>query len=73
MHQDQVWDDKVSGTDLVIHEVGHTLGLAHPFTAAIGQHNELSHNPFWNNYASPMTYSSVQHGCGLIFSIIHPD
>ena len=73
MHQDQVWDDKVSGTDLVIHEVGHTLGLAHPFTAAIGQHNELSYNPFWNNYASPMTYSSVQHGCGLIFSIIHPD
>tara|TARA_B100001123_G_scaffold80536_1_gene91576 strand:+ start:133 stop:2568 length:2436 start_codon:yes stop_codon:yes gene_type:complete len=73
IHEDQVWKNKLSGTDLVIHEVGHTLGLAHPFQTAIGEHYEFTENDFWNNYASPMTYGSVHHGCGILFDILHPD
>ena len=73
MHEDEVWKNKMSGTDLVIHEVGHTLGLAHPFQTAIGEHYEFTVNTFWNNYASPMTYGSVPNGCGLLFYYIHTD
>ena len=73
MHEDEVWENKMSGTDLVIHEVGHTLGLVHPFQTAIGEHYEYTENNFWNNYASPMTYGSVPNGCGFLFEILHPD
>jgi hypothetical protein len=73
MHEDQVWKNKMSGTDLVIHEVGHTLGLAHPFQTAMGEHYEFTENNFWNNYASPMTYGSVQNGCGWLFHQLHSD
>ncbi len=31
LESDNVWNDKLGGTDLVLHEVGHTLGLAHTF------------------------------------------
>ncbi|MDA1347196.1 MAG: hypothetical protein O3C48_08285, partial [Crenarchaeota archaeon] len=73
MHEDEVWDYKMSGTNLIIHEAGHTLGLAHTFQAAIGDYYEREYNPFWNNYASPMTYGSVPNGCGFLFEILHPD
>ena len=73
MHEDEVWKNKMSGTDLVIHEVGHTLGLAHPFQTAMGEHYEFTQNTFWDNYASPMTYGSVPNGCGFLFYLLHPD
>ena len=68
-----VWDNKIDSTDLVIHEVGHTLGLAHSFQTAIGEYYDFVQNDYWNNYASPMTYGGIPNGCGWLFHYLHPD
>ena len=59
-----VWADKVGVTDLIIHEVGHTLGLMHPFTGYDANYR-IFHNEYFNWYESSMAYNSPQHGCGF--------
>ena len=68
---DSVWDDKLGGTDLVLHEVGHTLGLAHTFQSITSELGDFSENSFWNQYESPMTYAGPPTGCGYVFSIVY--
>ena len=64
-----IWDKGLGGTDLVTHEVGHLLGLAHPFHAATHEEG-VTKNTFWNQYASPMTYATPPNGCGEIYEFI---
>ena len=71
LESDNVWNDKLGGTDLVLHEVGHTLGLAHTFQSITSESGDFASNEFWNQYASPMTYAGPPSGCGYVFSIVY--
>lgn len=66
-----LWDDGVGVSDLVLHEVGHVLGLTHPFQKwnALGTGGNL----YFNWYASPMTYSGAPNGCGLLYDLVYSD
>jgi hypothetical protein len=68
---DAVWKKGLGGTDLVLHEVGHVLGLAHTFNSVTPESEDFSDNDFWNQYASPMTYAGPPTGCGWVFSIVY--
>jgi hypothetical protein len=71
LESDNVWKDKLGGTNLVLHEVGHTLGLAHTFESISAELGNDSNNEFWNQYASPMTYAGPPSGCGVVFSFVY--
>jgi len=59
-----VWYDKVGLTDLVIHEVGHIIGLMHPFQGYDTEYEIFGNNYFdWNS--SPMGYHLPPNGCGI--------
>ncbi|MGI0063422.1 MAG: hypothetical protein ACREAL_00920 [Nitrosopumilaceae archaeon] len=62
-----VWDDKVGVSDLVIHEVGHALGLMHPFVGYDSKMNFYS-NEYFNWYGSVMGYGFPPNGCGYWYS-----
>ena len=68
---DDVWTQGLGGTDLVLHEVGHVLGLAHTFSSITPESEDFSNNSFWNQYASPMTYAGPPTGCGWVFSVVY--
>ena len=68
---EDVWGEGLGGTDLVLHEVGHTLGLAHTFNSVTPESEANSENSFWNQYASPMTYAGPPTGCGWVFSVVY--
>ncbi len=59
-----VWHENVGVTDLVIHEVGHVMGLMHPFQGYNNEKEEISNN-YFNWYASPMIYGAPPRGCGV--------
>ena len=67
-----VWDDGIGLSDLVLHEVGHTLGLHHPFLS-FDIYGAPHYNGYYNWYASPMTYSmpSLSSACGYLYSIAY--
>ena len=71
LDSDDVWKNKLGGTDLVLHEVGHTLGLAHTFQSIAPDSIDISKNTFWNQYESPMTYAGPPSGCGYVFSLVY--
>jgi hypothetical protein len=71
LESDNVWNDKLGGTDLVLHEVGHTLGLAHTFQSITPESGDFASNEFWNQYESPMTYAGPPSGCGAVFSMVY--
>ena len=66
-YDNAVWDDKVSVTDLVLHEVGHTLSLMHPFMG-YSANDVFFVNEYFNWYGSVMAYNSPPQGCGQWFS-----
>jgi len=70
--QKKLWNENVGFTDLLIHEVGHAVGLMHPFMS-IDQYGGTTGNEYFQWYASPMTYSSPNSGCGLLFYLIYPE
>jgi hypothetical protein len=55
---------KISNSDLVIHEVGHLMGLAHPFQSWEYNLSNTTTNDYFNWYSSPMIYGSPPQGCG---------
>jgi len=66
-YDNAVWDDKVGVTDLVIHEVGHAIGLMHPFMGYDSKMNFYT-NDYFNWYGSVMGYNSPPIGCGYWYS-----
>ena len=68
---EDVWKKGLGGTDLVLHEIGHVLGLAHTFNSVTPESEDFSDNSFWNQYASPMTYAGPPTGCGWVFSVVY--
>jgi len=66
-YDNAIWDDKVGVSDLVLHEVGHALGLMHPFMGVDDKMNFYSNN-YFNWYGSVMGYSSPPDGCGYWYS-----
>ncbi len=70
--QKKLWSEKIGFTDLLIHEVGHTMGLMHPFMAS-NEFGDITVNDYFNWYSSPMTYSFPNAGCGLLFNLIYTD
>lgn len=67
-----VWDDGIGLSDLILHEVGHTLGLHHPFLS-FDIYGAPHYNEYYNWYASPMTYSmpSLSSACGHLYGIVY--
>ena len=70
--ESDVWSDGVGLSDLVLHEVGHVLGLHHPFLS-FDIYGAPHHNGYYNWYASPMTYSmpSLSTACGYLYAIAY--
>jgi len=67
-----VWDGGSGLTDLVIHEIGHVVGLMHPFQG-FSQAFEPIRNEYFNWYGSVMAYSSPPLGCSYWYSIHDED
>ena len=67
-----VWEDGVGLSDIILHEVGHTLGLHHPFLS-FDIYGAPHYNGYYNWYASPMTYSmpSLSSACGHLYGIAY--
>ncbi|QLH07207.1 hypothetical protein [Nitrosopumilus ureiphilus] len=63
-----VWEEGYGLSDLVIHEVGHVVGLMHPFMGYSSNY-EFFINNYFNWIASPMAYSSPLHGCAYWYSL----
>ena len=62
-----VWTQKVSATRLVMHEVGHTLGLMHPFMGYSAD-GKFFQNNYFNWYDSIMAYNAPPYGCGIWYT-----
>ena len=71
-NEKKIGENKVAMTDLVLHEVGHVLGLNHPFYSW-DEFGDASQNNYFNWYASPMTYSFPPSACGNFFYFIYTD
>ena len=67
-----VWTEGYGLSDLVIHEVGHVLGLMHPFQGFTPD-KEFFSNDYFNWYGSAMAYSSPLHGCSFWYSLYHDE
>ena len=67
-----VWDREMGLTNIILHETGHILGLAHPFVG-FNKTGDAVSNSYYNWYSSPMTYSLPIHpeGCGFLYSVTH--
>ena len=69
---EKVFNEGIGLTDLILHEVGHVLGLNHPFLYW-DEFGDIYQNDYFNWYASPMTYSSPPSRCGNFFYFIYSD
>ena len=70
--ESDVWSDGIGLSDLILHEVGHVLGLHHPFLS-FDIYGAPHNNGYYNWYASPMTYSmpSLSTACGYLYAIAY--
>ena len=64
------WNQRQGVTNLLLHELGHTMGLNHPFDSFGNE--TITQNTFWNFYSSPMTYAFPGHpfACAGFFNNI---
>lgn len=67
-----VWSDGYGLSDLVIHEVGHVLGLMHPYQGFMPE-KEFLRNDYFNWNGGAMAYSSPLHGCSHWYSFYHDE
>ena len=71
-NEKKIEENKIGMTDLVLHEVGHVLGLNHPFYSW-DEFGDASQNNYFNWYASPMTYSFPPSACGTFYYFLYSD
>jgi len=64
------WVKNIGVTNLLLHEIGHVLGLAHPFHAWEST-DSIVRNNYYNWYSSPMMYNFPPSGCGFVYSILY--
>ncbi len=69
-NEKSVWNNQLGSTNLMLHEIGHVMGLAHPFQG-LNDDNTVNYDPYWNWYLSPMTYGFAPSGCGFVFSLVY--
>ena len=71
---DDVWESGIGPTNLVLHEVGHVLGLHHPFVS-FDEYGADHYDKYYDWYASPMTYSSPVSAwtCGILYGLIYEE
>lgn len=64
------WETKYGATDLILHEIGHIMGLNHPFHSMDKENSDT--NNFWNFNISPMIYADPKHpdACAGVFNNI---
>lgn len=69
-NENDFWNEKQGVTDLLLHEIGHVMGLNHPFDYV--DKDTYASNNFWNFYSSPMTYAFPGHpsACAGFFNNI---
>ncbi len=62
-----VWENRIGLDNLMLHELGHVMGLHHPFLSF--KYSEPTPNFYFNWYSSPMTYSFPDGwiACGLLY------
>lgn len=72
--QKHTWEEKIGLTDLLLHEVGHVLGLMHSSTTITNSTYAFpTINRYFDWYSSPMTYSGPDSGCGILHSLLYDD
>ena len=61
----EIWNDKKSTTDLVLHEIGHTMSFMHPFMGYTDEGEFVTQDYFKKWYWGVMGYNSPSlYGCG---------
>ncbi len=69
---DNALEEKYGVSDLVLHEVGHTLGLNHPFLSW-DEFGDLDSNSYFNWYSSPMTYFAPNQSCEYLYNLVYDE
>ena len=66
----EIWHDKQSATDLVLHEIGHTMSFMHPFMTYTDEGEFATYDYFNKWYWGVMGYNSPIMGCGYWYDIL---
>ena len=68
-----IWDSKVSPNKLLVHELGHVLGLMHPFHGFDNEGNVSYYDYFEKYTSSVMGYNAPYQGCALWYDYLVED
>ena len=61
----EIWHDKKSATDLILHEIGHTMSFMHPFMGYTNEGEFMTYDYFKKWYWGVMGYNTPSlYGCG---------
>ncbi|ARS64443.1 hypothetical protein NMSP_0823 [Candidatus Nitrosomarinus catalina] len=60
----EIWNDKQSATDLVLHEIGHTMSFMHPFMGFTDEGEFATQDYFEKWYWGVMGFNQPIQGCG---------
>lgn len=66
----EIWQDKQSATDLVLHEIGHTMSFMHPFMAYTDEGEFKTYDYFKKWYWGVMGYNQPVQGCGYWYDLL---
>lgn len=71
VNSDDAWKSGIGPTGLILHEIGHILGLHHPFIS-FDEYGAAYVDEYYNWYASPMTYSTPvsEWSCGVLWGLL---
>jgi hypothetical protein len=65
----EIWNDKQGATDLVLHEIGHTMSFMHPFIGYTDEGEFVTQDYFKKWYWGVMGYNSPTMGCGYWYGL----
>ena len=67
---EDVWESRIGLDNLILHEVGHVMGLHHTFASY--KYGEPTYDFYFNWYSSPMTYSFPDsNACGWFYTLFY--